>query len=253
MRIIRICILWMLLLCGGALRAESDGQIFAAANEAYRQKDYVKAEQLYGSLVGRGVVSADLFYNMGNTCYRLNRLGESLLWYERALRLKPSNADIRANIAYVNSRTVDQMEVLPVFFLKRWFDSLRGLFSVTGWALFSIVSALLFFAGLAFFLLAGSLRLRMRLLLLDFFLFCILALGIGMAFAQRHALEREDEAVVTALSVQVRSMPDASGTELFTVHEGMKVRLADEVGEWTEAIFPNGSKGWILTRQITVI
>ena len=48
-------------------------------------------------------------------------------------------------------------------------------------------------------------------------------------------------------------MPDASGTELFTVHEGMKVRLTDEVGEWVEVIFPNGSKGWMLSRQLTVI
>ena len=93
----------------------------------------------------------------------------------------------------------------------------------------------------------------MRLLLLDCFLFCMLALGIGMAFAQHHALERTDEAIVTALSVPVRSMPDASGTELFTVHEGMKVRLTDEVGEWSEAVFPNGSKGWVLSRQLTVI
>ena len=73
------------------------------------------------------------------------------------------------------------------------------------------------------------------------------------SLAQKNALERTDEAIVTALSVSVRSMPDASGTELFTVHEGMKVRLTDEVGEWVEVIFPNGSKGWMLSRQLTVI
>ena len=89
--------------------------------------------------------------------------------------------------------------------------------------------------------------------MLDGCLLLLLALGVGMAFAQKRALERTDEAIVTALSVSVRSMPDASGTELFTVHEGMKVRLTDEVGEWVEVQFPNGSKGWVLSRQLTVI
>ncbi|MBP5396326.1 MAG: SH3 domain-containing protein [Bacteroidales bacterium] len=55
------------------------------------------------------------------------------------------------------------------------------------------------------------------------------------------------------MSAPVRSMPDASGTELFTVHEGMKVRITDAVGDWSEAVFPNGSKGWVQTRQLTII
>ena len=253
MQKIGICLLWACLLLGGGVQAGPADKLFGEANEAYRRKDYGTAVQLYETLIAQEVVSAELYYNMGNACYRLNRLGEALLWYERALRLQPSNADIRANIAFVNSQTVDQMEVLPELFLKRWFSALRNLLSVKGWAVFSILCALLFFAVLAFFLLAGDLRRRIRLLALDGCLLLLLALGIGMALAQKNALERTDEAIVTALSVSVRSMPDASGTELFTVHEGMKVRLTDEVGEWVEVIFPNGSKGWMLSRQLTVI
>ncbi|MBR6920131.1 MAG: tetratricopeptide repeat protein [Bacteroidales bacterium] len=253
MQKIGMCLLLACLLLAGPVMAGSDGELWQEANDAYRRKDYGTAVSLYEKLIANEAVSADLYYNMGNACYRLNRLGEALLWYERALRLQPSNADIRANIAFVNSQTVDQMEVLPELFLKRWFSALRNLFSQKGWAVFSILCALLFFIVLAFFLLAGDLRRRVRLLVLDGCLLLLLALGVGMAIAQKRALERTDEAIVTALSVSVRSMPDASGTELFTVHEGMKVRLTDEVGEWVEAQFPNGSKGWVLSRQLTVI
>ena len=245
--------LWACLLLCGVVQAGPAEKVFGDANDAYRRKDYETAAQLYDSLIARKTVSAELYYNMGNACYRLNRIGEALLWYERALRLQPSNADIRANIAFVNSQTVDQMEVLPELFLKRWFSALRNLLSMKGWAVFSIVCALFFFAVLVLFLLSGDLRRRIRLLALDGCLLLLLALGIGMALAQKKALERTDEAIVTALSVSVRSMPDASGTELFTVHEGMKVRLTDEVGEWVEVLFPNGSKGWMLSRQLTVI
>ena len=253
MQKIGICLLWACLLLCGVVQAGPAEKVFGDANDAYRRKDYETAAQLYDSLIARKTVSAELYYNMGNACYRLNRIGEALLWYERALRLQPSNADIRANIAFVNSQTVDQMEVLPELFLKRWFSALRNLLSMKGWAVFSIVCALFFFAVLVLFLLSGDLRRRIRLLALDGCLLLLLALGIGMALAQKKALERTDEAIVTALSVSVRSMPDASGTELFTVHEGMKVRLTDEVGEWVEVLFPNGSKGWMLSRQLTVI
>ena len=248
-----MCLLWVCLLFGGGVQAGSANKMFGEANEAYRRKDYGTAVQLYETLIAQESASAELYYNMGNACYRLNRLGEALLWYERALRLQPSNADIRANIAFVNSQTVDQMEVLPVFFLKRWFVSFRNLFSPDGWALLSIVSSLLFFMVIALFLLSGGLQRRIRLLAVGVVLLLLLSLAVCMAVSQKHAVERTDEAIVTALSVSVRSMPDVSGTELFTVHEGMKVQLTDEVGEWVEVIFPNGSKGWMQSRQLTVI
>ncbi|MBO4774326.1 MAG: tetratricopeptide repeat protein, partial [Bacteroidales bacterium] len=125
MQKIGMCLLLACLLLAGPVMAGSDGELWQEANDAYRRKDYGTAVSLYEKLIANEAVSADLYYNMGNACYRLNRLGEALLWYERALRLQPSNADIRANIAFVNSQTVDQMEVLPELFLKRWFSALR--------------------------------------------------------------------------------------------------------------------------------
>lgn len=242
-----------MLLVAGGLNAQSADKIFSEASEAFRQKNYAKSITLYESLVDKNYVSADLFYNLGNAYYRQNKLAQALLWYERALRLNPSDADIRANIAFVNSQTVDQMEVLPEFFLKRWFKAFCSLFSVTGWAVVSIFCCLLFFAGIACFLLAGNLQHRVRIAAASAVACLILVLGISCAFVQKHALERTDEAIVMALSATVKSMPDASGTELFTVHEGMKIRLTDEVGEWVEAVFPNGNKGWLQSRQIAVI
>lgn len=241
------------LLMAGGLLAGPAYKVFSEASEAFQQKDYPKAIVLYESLVEKNYVSADLYYNLGNAYYRQNQLAQALLWYERALRLDPSNADIRANIAFVNSQTVDQMEVLPEFFLKRWFAALRSLFSTTGWAVVSILCCLLLFAGIACFILAGNLQQRVRIAAADTLVALLLVLSLCCAFSQKHAMERTDEAIVTAFSATVKSMPDASGTELFTVHEGMKVRLTDEVGEWVEAVFPNGNKGWLQSRQIAVI
>ncbi|HOS16353.1 MAG TPA: hypothetical protein PKX15_05035, partial [Bacteroidales bacterium] len=60
-------------------------------------------------------------------------------------------------------------------------------------------------------------------------------------------------AVVTNLSVTVKSMPDQAGTDLFTVHEGLKVTIVDKVGDWIEVLFPDGNKGWIQQTSVEVI
>ena len=226
---------------------------FQAANEAYRQKDYAQAVLLYTRLAEAGYRDADLYYNLGYACYRQNDLGQALLWYERALRLCPHDADIRANIAFVNAQTVDQMEALPELFFKRWFRWLRDLGSVTAWSIVSLLCSLLLFASVTLLLLSGDVKRRIRCLIAATCFTLCLGVSMGLAFSQKHAQERTDEAIVTAYSVTVKSMPDASGTDLFTVHEGMKVRLTVAVGAWVEVLFPNGSKGWVEKRQLSVI
>ena len=66
------------LLLAGPVMAGSDGELWQEANDAYRRKDYGTAVSLYEKLIANEAVSADLYYNMGNACYRLNRLGEAL-------------------------------------------------------------------------------------------------------------------------------------------------------------------------------
>ncbi len=245
----------LLLICAFCTNGKSQlvpDSLFRQANAAYMAKDYAQALQLYGQLVQAGYVSAELYYNMGNACYRQEQLANALLWYERALRLDPSNADIRANIAFVNAQTVDQMEQMPEFFLQRWWKALSALFSSTGWAVVSIVCALLFFTVLAFFLLSSRVERRLRLLLAAILLLCVTVLSV--VFACRQLPQNlPEEAIVTAYSVTVKSTPDASGTDLFTVHEGMKVRVTDRVGDWMEVLFPNGNKGWIRKNQAEMI
>lgn len=237
--------------CTIAAPAEMDRQ-FRQANEAYVKKDYNRAAKLYEELIAGGCSSASLFYNYGNVCYRQNELAQALLWYERALRLDPSDDDIRANIAFVNTQTVDQMEVLPEFFLKRWWTKLGQSLSLTAWAVLSIILAFLMAGLLVWSLLSAGPGRRVRLLFVSIAVFILLIISVLICFSQRRQLS-VTEAIVTDLSVTVKSTPDVSGTDLFTVHEGMKVRQTDRMGDWVEVVFPNGNKGWILKKQMETI
>jgi SH3-like domain-containing protein len=61
------------------------------------------------------------------------------------------------------------------------------------------------------------------------------------------------EAVIFSPSVNGKSSPDASGTDLFVLHEGTKVSIEDKVGEWYEVKLSDGNKGWIPLSSLTII
>ena len=54
------------------------------------------------------------------------------------------------------------------------------------------------------------------------------------SYKQKQKLTAHNSAIIFAPSVTVKSSPDESGTDLFLVHEGLKVTVEDAVGEWIE-------------------
>ena len=105
------------------VQAQTDS-LFAVANEAYKQKNYQNAIHSYSDLVSLGYQSPTLYYNIGNAYFKSEQLAKSILWYERALRLAPSNEDILHNLAFANNQIIDEMDIVPEFFLKKWIRSL---------------------------------------------------------------------------------------------------------------------------------
>ncbi|MDR1182286.1 MAG: tetratricopeptide repeat protein [Bacteroidales bacterium] len=227
--------------------------LFQKANEAYNQKDYVNAIQQYEALVKEGYEDGMLYYNLGNACYKNNQLAKSLLWYERALRLNPNNEDIKHNIAFVNQQTIDKIEVQPEFFLKTWFSAVRDLFTVQMWAIISIVFVVIGCICIVLLLLLSSPRRRVSLFISACIVFVMAILGITFACLQKSNVNRTDEAIIMQKIITVKSTPDMSGTDLFTVHEGIKILITDKAGNWIEVRFSNGNKGWIKEDAVEII
>ena len=68
----------------------------------------------------------------------------------------------------------------------------------------------------------------------------------SLAFAIRNKAQVSDthKAIIFSPVVSGKSSPDSSGTDLFVLHEGTKVNINDEVGEWFEIRLSDGNKGW---------
>ena len=86
----KIALVLTLMLTFAVLHAESDGDLWASAAKAYTDRDYETAVSQYQMLVQRGE-SAPLYYNYANALFKAGYTGRAILYYERALRLDPSN------------------------------------------------------------------------------------------------------------------------------------------------------------------
>lgn len=226
---------------------------FELGNKAYNQKDYTQAIHYYQLCIQDGYQDAILYYNLGNAYFKNNNLGLSILWYERALKLDPGNEDIQHNLAFANNQTIDKIYQSEEFFLTRWWKGLLHAGSAKTWSIWSIVFCVFTCVFIAFILIAKRANWRVA----SFFL--AISLGICMIFSIVFAIINKKEAtshnelIVTQLNVVIKSTPDISGTDLFSVHEGIKAKITDQTKGWYEVKFPNNEKGWIQAENVEVI
>ena len=111
-------------------------------DSAYIKEDYTAAIQIYEALLKNGE-AAEVYYNLGNSYYKIGEIAKAVLNYERALLLQPGNSDIRANLEVARAKTIDKVEAIPEVFFVSWIKSLINSMSVDAWATLGIISFIL--------------------------------------------------------------------------------------------------------------
>ena len=130
----------------GWASSDSQTELFRQANAAYDSGNYEQAVELYNTIVDNGFDSWELRYNLGNAYYRLDNVGQSILNYERALRMAPGKKNIKDNLALARSHTTDNIEELPKLFLVEWANAVVRIMTLKGWL---TTVAILFLLGCA--------------------------------------------------------------------------------------------------------
>ena len=105
MRIIGIILLAMVSLRSDTISADS---LFALGNRYFSFEKYDYALDAYSAILEE-VEHPDLYFNMGNSYYKLNRIAECYYYYEKALILSPKNKDILEYFSYAKNMTLDSI------------------------------------------------------------------------------------------------------------------------------------------------
>ncbi len=235
------------------LSTKSEGELWDMANTAYVNDDYIGAEQYYSEILGRDVHSSALYYNLGNVYYKRGEIGEALLNFYRALRLDPSDDDIRHNIEVVRAKTADNIEQLPRLFLVEWSEWIGSRLSCMQWSILSLILLAVLFGFMMLYLLAGAMigrRFGFWGVVVSFVLFVATT---RHALIERAELLNPSGAIVMSSSMSVSSSPSSASTELFILHEGTKVEILNQHDSWSEIKIEDGKKGWVESRKIEQI
>ncbi len=220
------------------------------ANDLYSKGDYKAAAEEYENIIAAKSVAPELYYNLGNAYYKSDEIGHAILNYERSLRLKPNYQDARVNLEMAQQKVVDNVVQVPPFFVMRWIDLLMKLFTSNQWYVVSVIFLILMIVASLVFVFGYSVAHRKTSFYIAVVLLCLTVLTMFFAGIRKNQMVHHTDAIIMSGAVIVKGSPDKSGTDLFQLHEGTKVKVKSSLGKWTEIVLGNGNIGWVEDENI---
>jgi hypothetical protein len=222
----------------------SQDSSFVQGNTAYADGDYEAAVVAYSKIVASEKMSSSLYYNLGNSDYKLGDLGHSIWAYERALKINPSHKNAQLNLEFVNGKTYDKLE-LENTGITYWLKFFLFRFGINFWAYISLGLSVIFSIVLFLFFTSKSQKVKNTSLTLSFAtLFGLVAVVIISYFNHKNVVDRSNGVIISEF-VEVRNAPSETAPSSFKLHEGTKVDLLRSNETWHE-VGVNGNIGWIL-------
>ncbi|MFZ0392146.1 MAG: tetratricopeptide repeat protein [Calditrichia bacterium] len=226
---------------------------FQQANAAYRAENYAAAIDLYRQILNQGYQSADLYYNLGNSYYRRNEIGEAILFYNKAKKLNPRDPDIQYNLEIANLKVIDRIKMPERFFLFEWWDEVKYFFSIYNltYLVLSLFTVVILFIILRFF--TRSWGLRRGLLWLAGITGIVMLFWAYILLIRFQDYHSNRQAVLLEPAASVFSAPDDNSTQVFVLHEGVTVELEEQRDTWMKISLPDGKSGWLNSDKIGII
>ncbi len=214
-------------------------------NIEYKNQNYELALENYLKVLHQGYTSAELYYNIGNTYYRLGKLGYAILNFEKALKLAPGDEDAQHNLKVANAHTIDRLQTIPKLFLIEWWDYLLMLFTFNGWAFIFILFFILFLALIAFYFYYKNSSYQKPIFFAGLANIVLLFLVLTILIVRYNYETTNEFGILVESNANVKVAPDFDANDAFIIHEGIKFKIEDKVENWTKIKLTDGKVGWL--------
>ncbi len=233
--------------------AMSYGVTKANADNEYKKGNYQQAIIDYKELIKTNK-AAEIYYNLGNAYFRTDSITQAILAYERARLLSPGDKDIRFNLQFARSKTIDKIVDSNDMFFVIWYKSIVNLYSTDGWAYIAVASIALFTILFLTYLFSRNVRTR-KICFMGFLIFLFIFLFSNLfAYTQMKNIENRNGAIIVLPSAPVKNSPVISNADAFILHEGTKVDIIDKsIKGWLEVKVADGREGWIQASSVEII
>jgi len=238
---------------GTAVSQDTNKDKFYQGVTYFTAGSYKEALQSWTEVYNTGYRSANLDYNIGNAYFKLNNIPLAILFYERAYLLNPVDENTNYNLLITRTLIVDRFQEIPEVFFIRWYNIVSLILSTNSWAKISISTFILFLLSLSLYIYSSKYQHKVLGFWLGISFFIISLTTLAFTIRNKSLVYNSHKAIISSEQVSGKSSPDKSGNDLFILHEGTKVTVEDEVGEWTEIRLSDGNKGWIPVNSIMII
>lgn len=223
------------------------------AEKAYDSKNFKISIQHYQKLINEGYKSYQLYFNLGNSYYRNNELGKAIYYYELASKSNPADDDIKINLAIATSKTIDKVNSKENFFITAIKTNILSSFSTFTWSIFTI--SFISLASILFFIFINSNNILIKRISFigTCFCFILFTLSYFLGYTSLKSKSENKFAIITSKEIKILNEPTISGISKFNLHEGTKIRVVENKGEWILIKLDNGNEGWIKTTDVGII
>ena len=218
---------------------------FDQGNKFYEKENYQAAIKSYQSVGNTGKQSAELYFNLGNCYYKIQKVAPAIYNYEKALLLSPNDTEIKTNLEFARKMAIDDIKVIPKVGFSKLIQDFTAKYYYDTWAWIAVAFAflfLLFFVGYYF----SNLTVLKRVFFFGMF-FWLLGIGLSTTsgFYEKGRVDNERPAIVFAETASVKSEPKISATDAFVLHEGTKVYILESIANWKKVELTDETTGWI--------
>jgi tetratricopeptide (TPR) repeat protein len=218
---------------------------FEKGNELYRKSQFQDAIQAYESVLETNKQSAELYFNLGNSYYKLNKVAPAIYNFEKALLLKPNDKDILNNLAFAQKLQIDEVKEVPEVGFGKTLTDLTSARHYNSWAWVAVFGSFFILLFFIFYYFSHRTFLK-RLFFSGMFLSgIVLLLAIFAAISEKNNDLLFRPAIVFDEMVAVKAEPKAESADAFTLHEGTKVEVKENLDNWRRIELSDGTGGWI--------
>jgi len=243
----------ILILLLGFLGSAQNESIFDKATAAYNEGAYEKCIGLYKTILDNGQHSAELYYNLGNSYYKLNDIANSIYFYEKALLLAPNDVEIQNNLGYAQQMTLDAIDVLPETGLSKIYKTVTSALTFDQWAYLGVGFMFLFVIFyILFYYFQYSTRKRWAFIA-SLVSLTIVVITILFAYFQYSDYKANRPAIIFAEEIGIQAEPNTTSDEVFVLHSGTKVNVLEELNNWKKIRIANGKTGWVTSKNLRLL
>jgi len=212
---------------------------------AYKRHDYQSAIDQLNKQLKDGCASFSVYYNLGNSHLQLDDIGNAILNYERALKIRPTDKDIQYNLHTANLRKVDQFKPVSSLPLLNEYKTLRDRFNSEFWGFLSIGTMALFVVLLLCWMFLSNRKFKKWSFICSFPVLIATVLFVLTAIQRSNIEHGRNYAIVTHVEAPLQRSPDTKSPPTRQVHAGTKMRILNRTGVYNRVELPNGERGWL--------